>query len=142
MPDTLAMLAASLSSAAVGYITGLIVGRDTRPQIRFYRKMETRAVVMTGELITHNGDEPQVIKPTARRGSVRGSSPDWVSISQDRPPDNEPLYATTIQGLVGWYYCSTAYELPGGRLHQTRSYGHGHETVSWIAEPGEWTRCR
>lgn len=143
--ETISMLCASLMSAAVGYVCGLIVGRDTRTTITI---REQRSQSVAGEVILPrlhwpgNGTEPDQFPDPTPWGSARGSNPQWVSIGQDRPPDNGPLYATKIEGVAGWYFCTEARELGNGRLWMSRSYFHGKETVSWTCNRGEWMRCR
>lgn len=162
MNETAGMIFCCLTSAGIGYICGLIVGRDTRTIItpihaahliigegRSMVRQTVEEFALTETVEVQEYSEPQVLRPAARRGSVwgfrpdsaRGFNPRWVSLSQDRPPRNAPLYATTIVGLQGWYFCTEAEELPDGRLRQTRTYFHRTEVMSWICEPGEWRKC-
>jgi hypothetical protein len=147
--DTAAMLAASLMSAGVGFVCGLIVGRDTRSTVTLHRRQESQALTIADEWTgpplprlhwPGNGTAPEALPQPVPWGSARGSSPQWMSIDQLRPPDNAPLYAGVIEGLSGYYYCSDAVEIGNGMLRMSRTVcGEVHQ---WTYSPGEWIRCR
>ncbi len=144
MNETYAMLAASLMSAGVGYVCGLIVGRDTRPVTTIIRQQWSETTSTLLEYMPEmpvNDSTPPAIK-SAGYCQSQGFSPRLASILQKPPDFNGPVYAQRLHGSREWFYCTSAYEMADGRLMQRSTFCGGKEDYEYPVDPGEWRRVK